>query len=66
MILALIASCGGWDLHDVSKPAGESLQGWYPSKTKAHEARRVLAKTELHPAMIWLARVLASVQVAVR
>src|SRR5271154_4859164 len=59
---SMVPSCGGWEIHEVGRAPGESLVGWYSSKTKAQAALRVVAK--VHPAIVWLAHALASVQVA--
>jgi hypothetical protein len=42
MNLRLVESCGGAELHWNSRPAGESLQGWYKSKTQARKAHAAL------------------------
>lgn len=39
----LVESCGGAELHWVGLPPGESLQGWYKSKTQARKAHAAMA-----------------------
>jgi hypothetical protein len=41
-VLRLVESCGGAELHWVGSPVGESIQGWYKSKTQARKAHAAL------------------------
>lgn len=41
-VLTLREHCGGAELHWRDRPSGESLQGWYRSKTKARAAAKVV------------------------
>lgn len=40
--LRLVEAHGGAELHWVGEPVGESLQGWYKSKTQARKAHGAL------------------------
>lgn len=40
--LRLVVACGGAELHWVGASAGDSLQGWYKSKTQARKAHAAL------------------------